>query len=153
MLGQNRVHQPVLEGRACLTCHGPHASKVKGLLRGTTLTVCGGCHADTTRRNENSATKHKPVAEGECTACHDPHSSGGALLLANADRIAMCGKCHDWATHSTHPIGEKKIDPRNKNLRVECLSCHRAHGTEFPKLMLAAKQSELCTKCHTSYVR
>jgi predicted CXXCH cytochrome family protein len=153
MLESNRLHQPVLEGRACLTCHGPHASKQKGLLRGSMISVCGSCHQDTIQRNERAPEKHEPVDQGQCTACHNPHGASGALLFAKPDRVEMCQECHDWLKHSSHPIGQKAVDPRNKNLRVECLSCHRAHGTASKKLLLSEKQSELCTKCHESYRR
>jgi predicted CXXCH cytochrome family protein len=153
ILDKNRVHQPVLEGKACLNCHGPHASKRSGLLRGTTVSVCGSCHADTIRRNEKAGSKHKPVAEGDCSGCHDPHSASGALLLHSPDRVQGCAKCHEWTTHSSHPLGAKFADPRNKNLKMECLSCHRAHGTEFAKLMPYPKQTDMCVKCHESYRR
>ena len=52
-------------------------------------------------------------------ACHDPHGSDSLFLANNASIIDLCGKCHDWQKHSTHPIGEKVKDPRNKNLNVQ----------------------------------
>ena len=58
-----RLHRPVVEGD-CLVCHGPHASKEKGLLKGTTLEVCGACHADTIRRQELSPTEARARAQG-----------------------------------------------------------------------------------------
>ena len=153
MLDKKRVHQPVLEGKSCLTCHGPHASRQNGLLRANAVVVCGTCHADTIRRSEKALEKHEPVETGNCAACHDPHGGGGALLFVKQDRVELCAQCHDWAQHSTHPIGAKAIDPRNKNLRLDCLSCHRAHGTEFKKLMPYGTQTELCVKCHETYRR
>jgi predicted CXXCH cytochrome family protein len=150
---KNRIHTPVLEGVACLNCHAPHASSGKGLLRGGALTVCGSCHADTLRRQEQSLAKHQPIQIGDCTSCHDPHSGNGSLLFTGPNMVDMCGTCHDWLKHSSHPMGEKAKDQRNRNLRVDCLSCHRAHGTEFKKMLLQATQGELCTKCHTQYQR
>jgi predicted CXXCH cytochrome family protein len=50
-------------------------------------------------------------------------------------------------------MGEKLKDPRNKNLTIQCLSCHRAHGTEYKKLIPYPTTSELCTKCHEQYRR
>jgi predicted CXXCH cytochrome family protein len=50
-------------------------------------------------------------------------------------------------------MGAKAKDPRNQNLQVQCLSCHRGHGTEHKKLLLSATQTELCTKCHEKYQR
>ena len=66
----------------------------------------------------------------------DPHSGESALLFVNQDGIELCGKCHDWQKHSTHPIGETRIDPRNKNLTLECSSCHRA-GSSRTRVKLA----------------
>jgi predicted CXXCH cytochrome family protein len=47
MLEKNRVHWPLVEGEACLTCHNPHAAKESGLLKANMLATCGACHADT----------------------------------------------------------------------------------------------------------
>jgi predicted CXXCH cytochrome family protein len=153
ILDKNRIHTPVLEGVACLNCHAAHASSGKGLLRGGALTVCGGCHSDTLRRQDQSQTKHQPVLVGDCTSCHDPHSGNNALLFAGPNLIDMCGTCHDWVNHNAHPMGDKVKDQRNRNLRVDCLSCHRAHGTEFKKMLLGANQADLCVRCHQKYAR
>jgi len=143
----------VVEGDACLNCHDAHASKQKALLAGTTLALCGSCHVDTLKRHERSPTRHPPIGDGECSTCHDPHASDNAFLFVQAGVVETCGKCHDWQKHSTHPLGEKILDPRNPNLTLECLSCHRAHGTEFKRLMPFAMTSDLCTKCHQQYKR
>ncbi len=121
--------------------------------RGGAVATCGACHADTIKRQANSPTKHDPVLNGQCGACHDPHSSNGALLLANPNIVESCGACHDWLKHSSHPMGEKFADPRNKNLKVQCLSCHRAHGTEYRHMMPYATTSDTCTKCHERFKR
>jgi predicted CXXCH cytochrome family protein len=153
MLARNRVHSPVLEGQACLTCHAPHAAKGKGLMRGSTIAVCGSCHSDTLKRLAASPTKHQPIADGECGKCHDPHSGNASLMLTSASTVEMCGKCHDWLNHSSHPMGDKAKDPRNRNLTVQCMSCHRAHGTEYKRMLLSASQLELCVTCHKQYQR
>ncbi|HSN92770.1 MAG TPA: cytochrome c3 family protein [Anaeromyxobacteraceae bacterium] len=152
MMEKARVHRPVADG-SCLACHGPHATREKGLLRGGMVGVCGSCHGDTIRRQELSPTKHDPVRDGQCTVCHDPHSSDRPLALREADQTVSCGACHDWLTHSSHPMGDKVPDPRNRNLRLQCLSCHRAHGTEYKHLMPFATTTDLCTKCHEKFKR
>ena len=75
--------------------------------------------------------KHAPVQDGMCTSCHSPHGANGAFLIDQPSVNELCTTCHDYAQHSAHPIGEKAVDPRNKNLRVDCLSCHNGHGTEY----------------------
>ena len=153
MFAKNRLHWPVIGKDGCLNCHSPHATTQKGLLKGTPIQVCGQCHSDTIQRQERSITKHEPIQDGLCTACHSPHASDNELLFNQASTIEVCGKCHDWQKHSTHPIGEKIIDKRNKNLSVMCLSCHRAHGTEYKHMFPVATVTELCTQCHAEYKR
>jgi predicted CXXCH cytochrome family protein len=115
--------------------------------------LCGTCHADTIQRQERSPTPHAPVRDGACTSCHDPHSSDNLLMLKEASVVEGCGKCHDYQKHSTHPIGEKTKDPRNRNLTLDCLSCHRAHGTEYKHMVPYPTISDLCTKCHEELKR
>jgi len=117
------------------------------------LNLCGSCHDDTIKRQEKSVTKHEPIKLGACTACHEPHASNNILLFKEATVIDVCASCHDWQKHSTHPIGEKVIDKRNKNLTVQCLSCHRSHGTEFKSMIPFQATSELCIQCHIDFKR
>jgi predicted CXXCH cytochrome family protein len=153
MAGKNRVHWAVLAKDGCLACHSPHASRQKGLLKEPMLVLCGKCHADTIRRQERSVTKHEPIKNGVCTACHEAHGSNNVLLFKDASIVNVCGACHDWQKHSTHPIGEKIKDRRNKNLSLQCLSCHRVHGTEYKGMIPFAAVSELCTQCHNEFKR
>jgi predicted CXXCH cytochrome family protein len=151
MLDNNRVHWPVAQG-SCLACHAPHASSTRGLVKGRTVTTCGACHADTIRRQELSASKHQPIATGACTSCHDPHAASAGFMFKTPDTLALCGTCHDWQRHMAHPLGAQYPDPRNRNLTVQCLSCHRAHGTEN-KHLLPTRSLDLCTSCHQGEIR
>lgn len=151
--GKNRLHWAVVGKKGCLNCHNPHASAEGSLLKGPLKVLCGECHGDTVARQERSQTKHPPIAEGMCTACHSPHSSENDFLFNQSSILELCGSCHDWQKHATHPIGEKVRDPRNKNLSVECLSCHRSHGTENKFFIYFPVISEMCTQCHTQYKR
>ena len=151
MLERSRVHWPLAQGE-CLACHAPHAAKQRGLVKADLVSVCGACHADTVRRQELSPTRHEPVAAGACTRCHDPHGSGAPLLLGALDATALCQSCHDWQKHANHPLGSRFRDPRNPNLTVTCLTCHRAHGTEYEHLT-PYPGKDLCMSCHTGLRR
>jgi len=153
MFAKNRLHLAVVGKNGCLNCHNPHATTQEKLLKAAPIQVCGTCHAGTIERQVRSVTKHVPVNEGMCTACHSPHASDNVFLVTQASTIDFCATCHDWSKHSTHPVGEKIIDKRNKNLSVDCLSCHRSHGTEFKKMLPFGTVSELCTQCHKEYLR
>jgi predicted CXXCH cytochrome family protein len=115
--------------------------------------VCGACHADSIERQDRSQTKHPPIKDGMCSSCHEPHGGDNVYFFKQPNVIDLCGTCHEWQKHSTHPIGEKVIDPRNKNLTVQCLSCHRAHGTEHKYMIYASPINELCTQCHVKFQR
>ncbi len=149
---KNRIHWPVLSKKGCLSCHNPHASPESALLKAPMATVCGSCHQDSIDRQNRALTKHDPVANGFCTSCHQPHASDSTFLMSQSV-VELCGTCHDWQKHSSHPMGEKVRDRRNKNLTVQCLSCHSAHGTEFKNMLLAVTVSDMCTQCHTEYRR
>lgn len=154
MMEKARVHWAIQDATACLRCHDPHSSRQPKLVSGRRMdALCGTCHADTIGRQARSPTKHAPVRDGKCTSCHDPHSSDNLLMLKDADVIEGCGRCHDWQKHATHPIGEKMKDPRNRNLTLDCLSCHRAHGTEYKSMLPYPTTTDLCTKCHREYKR
>lgn len=152
--GKNRIHWPLLGKEGCLSCHNPHAGKQKGILKDSMITLCGRCHADTIKRQEKSLSKHEPIAEGRCTDCHDPHASDNLFLTQKPADFELCAsQCHDWGKHSTHPIGEKFKDPRNKSTSLGCLSCHRSHGTEYKKMLFFPTTTELCTQCHEQFKR
>jgi predicted CXXCH cytochrome family protein len=153
---KNRVHWPLVDNVGCLNCHSPHATKQQKLLQGPIVNVCGRCHSDTVELQEWSINNPKndrlcePVKTGNCITCHSPHASDNVLLITQKSiSVDLCGRCHEWLTHSTHPIGEKVIDQRDKNLTVECLSCHRACGTgNKPNMLPFNTTYELCIQCH-----
>jgi DmsE family decaheme c-type cytochrome len=152
-LNKKRLHWPLVDEEGCVNCHSPHASSYAKLLKDSTIDVCGECHADTITRQERSQTKHVPIAEGQCGVCHFPHSSDNLFLLNQESVINVCGTCHDWQAHSTHPIGEEVTDPRNENLTLNCLSCHRSHGTEFKNMLYYETTTDLCVQCHVQFRR
>ncbi len=155
-LSKKRVHWPLLEKVGCLNCHNPHGTKEKKLLNDTQFNVCGSCHQDTVQlqqwsiKNPKNESLCEPVRTGDCVSCHSPHAADNVLLMRQENiSIGLCGKCHEWETHSTHPIGEKTVDQRNRNLTVECLSCHLGCGTGNKAWMMPfATTYDLCTQCH-----
>jgi predicted CXXCH cytochrome family protein len=153
IMARSRLHWPVADRKGCINCHNPHASKQPKLLAEAQPALCASCHADTTGRIAALKVKHAPVESGACTTCHSPHGASGVALVEQASPNELCTTCHDYSTHSAHPIGDKAIDPRNKNLRVDCLSCHKPHGTDFTHMLLTETTLELCTQCHAKFGR
>jgi predicted CXXCH cytochrome family protein len=152
-LAKGRLHWPVADGRGCVSCHSPHAAKHDKLLESPGAELCRGCHADTLKRIAATPVGHKPVVEGACVGCHSPHGSDGVYLVDQPSIVKLCTTCHDYEKHSAHPLEDKAVDPRNKNLRVDCLSCHNGHGTAHKWMLLNATNLELCTRCHKKFTR
>lgn len=163
---KNRVHWPLVDKTGCLSCHEAHASRQKKLLNVAEAGLCGRCHLDTIDwqkklaekaaqdkaarkpRGEKGSFTHEPVQTGSCLACHQPHASDSARLMRQPSTVEGCGTCHDWLKHTSHPMGEKYVDMRNKNLSVDCLSCHQAHGTGYRYMITFPNTTELCVQCH-----
>ncbi len=168
---QNRIHWPLMDKTGCLNCHEPHASKQKNLVNIDITSLCGKCHSDTIANMEKLAAKdkeekaaakgrqlkgelvHKPVQDGECLTCHSVHASNSTLLMKQPSIINLCGTCHDWQKHTSHPMGEKVADSRNKNLKMDCLSCHRSHGTGYRYIMPFPTTTDQCVQCHKQLKR
>lgn len=82
------VHSAIAMG--CTTCHSVTSAK------GVTLVslvsppnqLCFTCHEKSSDR-----VLHGPYAEGECVACHDPHTSNYPDQLLT-DRQDLCLGCH-----------------------------------------------------------
>lgn len=150
---KDRVHWPLIDKTGCLNCHTPHASAQTALLKEPMIELCSNCHEDTIARQERSQTKHQPIADGECTSCHSPHGSDNLFVLNEPSIIDLCGTCHEWQNHSSHPLGADVVDPRNPNLTLNCLSCHRTHGTEYKKFLYYETTNDQCVQCHAKFRR
>lgn len=133
------VHDPIAAGN-CLGCHRqepgeehPKNKKAYGLQEHDAK-LCAMCH-------ESKATKshvHKPVAQGKCLLCHDPHSSDVPGQLRAAGK-ALCLKCHP--DHFEWPVPHKPVADG------DCLACHDPHQSDYSQL-LRKSAAALCFKCH-----
>jgi len=134
--GSGEAHEPAAEGM-CTTCHDPHVSDNRGLLKQSQPALCLDCHEDPTSWTH----VHGPAAAGDCTACHAPHESSHRPLLVRSAET-LCFDCHgdvqaDLKSSSTvHPA----IDDG-------CTACHGPHGSNHAKL-LVDEGRELCFQCH-----
>lgn len=150
------VHSPV-KGGNCLSCHNPHSSDTEKLLLSQASALCFNCHD---QKKFKGNVMHSPVAEGMCLSCHSPHVSTNPSLLPGPLN-EVCIKCHnkkeiasglhvapDIAT-AGHPVKGKK-GPRTLGKEFSCISCHRSHSSESPRLSrFKAKTSvETCQYCH-----
>ncbi len=68
------AHGPMGNGD-CTSCHDPHGSVHKAMVRWKDEKLCIACH------DQKSSEEHFRKSKGKsCTTCHDPHSSNKAFL-------------------------------------------------------------------------
>ena len=138
--GGARVHPPVGAGD-CLTCHTPHASDEKGLLKQPQAVLCGACHAEA--QAALSAKAPHPPAVKECTACHLPHA--GPVNLLKAAPPALCETCH-----ADIKAQVARAHPHPPAAAGECLTCHNPHGSANKRILKDAPTA-LCVSCHAEF--
>jgi predicted CXXCH cytochrome family protein len=167
-----KAHLGFALGKAdCVSCHDPHGSPEKGMIRARPHKVfrsCDKCHRTGGTSPGELAAKgtqlcfrchgdkrvalQKPGAhegaKGDCLDCHTPHASNERGLTGGRERETCLG-CHDTidrllsASRTVHPT------------RVEggkCSICHEPHQTENGRL-LVRPIGELCKQCHGGHAQ
>lgn len=155
-------HAPVAD---CASCHKPHASDEKHLLKASARQICAECHsADDV--NKGHAI---PVSRSDCLTCHLPHGGDAKGFLAGSVRHGpfqekSCGACHRrsrgtktrfqqeggalcFACHSEVENSLAKGFVHTALKQGQCVGCHDPHLSREPKL-LRRKGPDLCLPCH-----
>jgi predicted CXXCH cytochrome family protein len=107
--------------------------------------LCYGCH---TRENADFAKgiTHKPVIEGRCGECHNPHGSKSDELLILAEP-ALCTQCHDFSK-SPLTTAHEGFDVSGS----KCSACHAPHNSPVENLLAtfvhAPFEEGSCDACH-----
>lgn len=135
-----------LEGEnSCTNCHNPHASNVGSLLSSSQQTMCTKCHfTDVPAKDKAKFMTH---GDQDCTICHSPHGADNDRYLVNSDVMVLCRTCHSSTHKGSHPMGEDVIDKRT-NATLDCLSCHKMHGSGQEFYLAFNPDMDLCIQCH-----
>lgn len=123
---QKASHHPVREGKmACSSCHDPHGSVGKEMLKGATVNeVCFKCHQE----KRGPFVWEHPVVREDCANCHDAHGSNNPDLL-NAKGSFLCLQCHAYGGHPNLPRYNRVSNPYGQG----CVNCHiTQHGSNHP---------------------
>ena len=119
-------HHPVKEGKmACSSCHNPHGSVGKSMLKEATVNeTCFTCHQD----KRGPFVWEHPVVRENCASCHDAHGSNNADML-NAKGSFLCLQCHSYGGHINLPRYNRTSNPYGQG----CVNCHvTQHGSNHP---------------------
>jgi predicted CXXCH cytochrome family protein len=140
-LNDNVTHFLFRQGK-CSSCHNPHVSRDRGLLRDEINPLCLSCH-ESIKNLIGKAVQHSAIRDGACTDCHNAHSSENKNLLVRTEK-ELCWECHE----------ELKVQLDNKFFCLpfkngECSACHNPHGASEDNLLFE-KPIDTCKKCHTT---
>ncbi len=152
-----KVQHSAVAAGMCTSCHNPHSSNNRKLLKAEQPELCYTCHD---KGMFTKKTVHAPVAAGMCGDCHNPHSSDTMFQLPKPIDD-LCVSCHTETNiangvhiargfkASGHPIKEKK-DPLRSGREFACTACHDPHSSDWVKLYRYKARSafELCQYCH-----
>ncbi|MBI2520018.1 MAG: hypothetical protein HYV97_06365 [Bdellovibrio sp.] len=137
------LHGALADADSCVSCHNPHSSNVRSLLRATTVpALCSNCHDISVQ----GKSQHGPVINGQtCLNCHTPHSGKHQKLLHKPAKD-LCLACHNKEIQAslngarTIPNIQKKLEMAGAHPGAagSCLDCHKAHTSENNRLLTAA---------------
>ncbi len=101
--------------------------------------VCFQCHQQSLFQGK---VVHKPVADGQCSACHNPHVARfkGLLRLAEGP---LCYSCHP-----KQAVSFKQGFIHEPVRRGNCTACHDPHASSVKDLVHKDLARD-CLKCHT----
>lgn len=109
------AHLPYEEKR-CNDCHSEQKDLGGGLVLPRNK-LCFKCHPDILQHG----FAHGPAAEGDCLACHLPHTSSYSALLME-DRAKLCAGCH------VEPRIAAEMHERLGRMGMVCIDCHDPHS-------------------------
>ena len=132
------IHGPV-NVNACDACHKEaDASRHTFEMARPSQQLCTFCH----QRPPEETYVHKPVAEGQCTQCHNPHGGQDRFMLKGGAGAASCAQCHKDVTGGLANV-------HGPVAAGACTACHRPHSSAYPKLLTQPGRT-LCLECHVS---
>ena len=90
----------------------------------------------------DSAKVPHPGAQGDCTACHNPHAGDNPGFL-QPDAVSPCLACHNDQAEAM-----KKAHAHQPVAKQGCATCHEPHGGTNDHQLRAAGTNKLCLECH-----
>ena len=158
-MGSKVKHDALTTTASCSACHSPHASNVEHVLLRLPFDQCVDCHSrDDLKDGKGRAltnfrtflaanpVQHAPVAQKDCSSCHQTHGSDNTRLLIAPyppefyapfapGNYALCFTCHD---EKIVTVKETSTETRFRN---GTQNLHFAHVNK-------ADKGRICRACH-----
>jgi DmsE family decaheme c-type cytochrome len=131
-------------GITCTSCHSVHHSTLEFQLVQKQTALCFSCHAE--QKADFQKPFHHRVEEGliQCNDCHNPHGAArDRQLRSTPDQDMVCFKCH---SDKRGPFVFEHEPVKGEG----CQTCHTAHGSPYPRMLLTARVNTLCLQCHVT---
>jgi DmsE family decaheme c-type cytochrome len=131
-------------GITCLSCHSVHHSKLENQLVQKQTPLCFSCHVE--QKADFQKPFHHRVEEGliQCNDCHNPHGAvRDRQLRSTPDQDMVCFKCH---SDKRGPFVYEHEPIKGEG----CQTCHTAHGSPYPRMLITARINSLCLQCHVT---
>lgn len=157
-------HDATIKNQACNNCHNPHAANVEHLLISLPFDLCITCHGEDNLKDDDgndltnfsrllaeNPVHHGPVADKDCSACHNPHGAEYFRLLIeeypprfyspyDPENYGLCFECHEQDTFEeprTETLtlfrdGDRNLHYLHVNKDVRgrtCRACHAVHAS------------------------
>ncbi len=84
---------------------------------------------------------HEPVADGDCTGCHNPHGGPNRFFIQSKREADTCFQCHE----NNKTVKKFLHGPVSAG---ECTACHTPHASNY-KFQLKASPDKICYTCHS----
>lgn len=93
-------------------------------------------------------SQHPLIKEGKCRDCHQTYDTAEHReSIRPVDELCM--ECHTPEKMGrSHPIGAGVIDPNTAEAMTCVSTCHRPHGSDYPKQVPFKNNMDLCFNCH-----
>ncbi|MDY0189911.1 MAG: GSU2203 family decaheme c-type cytochrome [Desulfuromonas sp.] len=142
--------------KGCESCHGPGSQHVDNdgdpcfILRPAEMNaddssaICEKCHTDGKLMDYNHSAHL--LSDVGCLDCHSVHMAEAKNSL-KAEDPELCFTCHKEEQAKTHFPSSHPLEAGKMN----CSSCHNAHGATGESLNTDERLNDLCLNCHTRY--
>lgn len=155
--GRRYSHRPFAAGY-CFSCHQVLQGARKYATRKPDREGCFVCHSAEGRHWKGQKVHHGPTATGNCTLCHDPHSSDWPAL-EQLHPTDLCINCHADKKSGAHVIAgffgkghpvKAPVNPLKKERPFSCAGCHNPHAGKTQNLLNQERDNlaNYCQICH-----
>ena len=150
-----RSYQLHADAVPCAACHGD-AAPAAPLARKPS---CTPCHQSAAPHSRWRGSAHERAGL-DCTSCHSIHapappspgtSAGLATrrhLLKRESEAETCFSCHAEVRQAMTQRSTHLFRDERRGSRVECSSCHDAHGGTARAMLAAPSVNDVCFSCH-----